>query len=544
MKSKWPIVSLGDYCSKTGSGATPRGGSSVYLDDGDISLIRSQNVYNDGFKPDGLVYITEGAAQKLKNVIVEKNDVLLNITGDSVARVCLAKDEYLPARVNQHVAIIRPDVNEFDSRYLRYLLSSPTMQNLLLTIASAGATRNALTKNMIESLDVSKPPIDIQIEIANKLETLDNKIELNRQTNQTLEQIAQAIFKSWFVDFEPVKAKIAARKAFMEEHPEVTEEEIRAATAMDDVQDAQVSREAGMPGATGGSAGNAGAIATAMDGGSAGNAGAIASERAAMCAISGKLLEELEQLSVETQKQLKTTAALFPDALVESELGEMPDGWYVKDIKELASKISKGTTPRKADIQTAEDVKTIPFLKVRDISDDGEITRTGLDKVPESIHTGVLKRSMLETNDLLFSIAGTIGRVALVEEDLSNSNCNQAVAFIRLEEPDKYLELCRLNLVGSRVQNEVVSKVVQGVQANFSLTGLGEIKILIPSEELLASFNKILGGISKNQMLLLSENRKLSELRGVLLPKLLSGELMKDEIIPVEGMRYERREVV
>ena len=130
MSADWPIVRLGDYCSKVGSGATPRGGASVYLDTGEICLIRSQNIYNDGFRPDGLVYVTSESADKLKNVVVENNDILLNITGDSVARVCLAKEDYLPARVNQHVAIVRPFPEDFDVRYLRYLLVSPSMQRL------------------------------------------------------------------------------------------------------------------------------------------------------------------------------------------------------------------------------------------------------------------------------------------------------------------------------------------------------------------------------------------------------------------------------
>ena len=157
MASDWEEVVLGEHCSKIGSGATPRGGSSVYLEQGDVSLIRSQNIYNDGFKESGLVYITEDAAEKLKNVIVEDKDILLNITGDSVARVCLVDNKFLPARVNQHVAIIRPLEESFDPTYLRYQLTSPYMQSLLLNLASAGATRNALTKNMIETLSVSKP---------------------------------------------------------------------------------------------------------------------------------------------------------------------------------------------------------------------------------------------------------------------------------------------------------------------------------------------------------------------------------------------------
>ncbi|HHX5447717.1 TPA: restriction endonuclease subunit S [Escherichia coli] len=181
-----------------------KGGSSVYTDTGNTYFIRSQNIYNDGFNTNGLVFINDEAAFKLKNVEVQENDVLINITGDSVARVCIAPGSFLPARVNQHVAIIRPKSNEFDSRFLRYFLSSPHQQALLLTLASAGATRHALTKGMIEDLQVPKPPLNIQISIANILEFFDKKIEKNNYQNQTLEKMSQTLFKSWFVDFDPV----------------------------------------------------------------------------------------------------------------------------------------------------------------------------------------------------------------------------------------------------------------------------------------------------------------------------------------------------
>lgn len=204
MGSEWPKVRLTDFCLKIGSGATPKGGNSVYLSTGNISLIRSQNIYNDGFNANGLVYIDDEAAAKLRNVIVHGNDILLNITGDSVARVCLAPQEYLPARVNQHVSIIRVNPKHFDTRFVRYFLASPLTQQLLLNLASAGATRNALTKVMLEDFEIPKPPLNIQKSIADNLESFDKKILLNTQINQTLEQMAQTLFKSWFVDFDPV----------------------------------------------------------------------------------------------------------------------------------------------------------------------------------------------------------------------------------------------------------------------------------------------------------------------------------------------------
>jgi type I restriction enzyme S subunit len=212
MAGEWITFRLGDVCTKIGSGATPRGGSSVYLDRGDVALIRSQNVYNHGFHHNGLVYLTKKHANDLANVEVAESDLLLNITDDSVARACEVPPDVLPARVNQHVAIIRPDPKQLCPLYLRYYLISPAMQAKMLSFAGAGATRNALTKGIIESFEVSAPTDVVEQQaIACILGTLDNKIELNRRMNETLEEMARALFKSWFVDFDPVRAKAEGR---------------------------------------------------------------------------------------------------------------------------------------------------------------------------------------------------------------------------------------------------------------------------------------------------------------------------------------------
>lgn len=212
MKSEWPSVRLGDCCLKIGSGATPRGGQKSYLDDGPVALIRSQNVYNAGFQPEGLAYISDDQAAQLDNVVVELGDVLVNITGDSVARVCSAPPEVLPARVNQHVAIVRPRPDLFDARYLRYFFVSPHQQALLLSMAGGGGTRKALTKGMLENLRIPMPPIRIQRNIVEPLELIDRAIAVYRSKNTTLESIAEAIFKSWFIDFDPVHAKSAGQE--------------------------------------------------------------------------------------------------------------------------------------------------------------------------------------------------------------------------------------------------------------------------------------------------------------------------------------------
>lgn len=195
-------VKLKEVTIKIGSGSTPRGGKESYLDSGDYRLIRSQNIYNHYFEWNGLAYISEIQAEKLKNVNVEKEDILINITGDSVARNMMATCDYLPARVNQHVAIIRCDKNKLDPYYLSAILTSKRMQQYLLSIAQTGGTRAALTKSMLENLEVPLLDLKKQKSIGMVLKLINNKIEINKRIILNLEQLAQTLFKRWFVDFE------------------------------------------------------------------------------------------------------------------------------------------------------------------------------------------------------------------------------------------------------------------------------------------------------------------------------------------------------
>ena len=201
LPNDWNLITLKEACSKIGSGITPRGGANVYTSEG-TALIRSQNVLNNSFSADGLVYLNEDLAEEMENVTVAKRDVLLNITGDSVARCCTVPDNVLPARVNQHVSIIRTNRKELDPIFLKYYLTSLKMQNHMLSLAQSGGTRNALTKGMIENFVIPKPVMNEQKAIAYFFSNLDSKIELNQRINRTLEAIGQAVFARWFVDFE------------------------------------------------------------------------------------------------------------------------------------------------------------------------------------------------------------------------------------------------------------------------------------------------------------------------------------------------------
>lgn len=169
-RREWQRVRLGSYCSKIGSGSTPRGGGQIYQSEG-TAFIRSQNVYNGVFAPDGLAYPADKEAEHLDGVTVQERDLLLNITGDSVARCCQVPETTLPARVSQHVAIIRPLPEEFDARFLMFFLISPWMQSTMLSLSGSGGTRKALTKEMIQGFEVPKPPLLIQRDVAAILST-------------------------------------------------------------------------------------------------------------------------------------------------------------------------------------------------------------------------------------------------------------------------------------------------------------------------------------------------------------------------------------
>lgn len=152
----WQVSPLKSFCSKIGSGATPHGGKENYHKTG-ISLIRSMNVYDFIFSCDELAFINEKQAKELETVSVRNNDILLNITGVSVARCCKVPQFILPARVNQHVMLIRPENEYYLSHYLLCLLCYSENKAKLLGISQSGSTREALTKVEIEELKIIKP---------------------------------------------------------------------------------------------------------------------------------------------------------------------------------------------------------------------------------------------------------------------------------------------------------------------------------------------------------------------------------------------------
>ena len=188
----WETKPLKNITSKIGSGATPTGGKTAYKSEG-ISLIRSMNVYDFSFKWKDLAFIDETQAARLNNVTVESKDVLFNITGASVCRCSIVPDELLPARVNQHVAIIRAKSDFLNPIFLNHLLVSNSVKTKLLGVgAGGGAVMEAITKDQLEQFEIIVPPLKLQ----DRFEQLIDNVFTQKRTEINSNGDSEMLFNS------------------------------------------------------------------------------------------------------------------------------------------------------------------------------------------------------------------------------------------------------------------------------------------------------------------------------------------------------------
>ena len=164
----WEVRRLGYLASKFGSGITPRGGATVYQETG-IPFLRSQNIHFDGLRTANVAYISERMHNKLAASHVKPSDVLLNITGASIGRVCSVPTDFTEANVNQHVCIVRPRREHILSEFLSAYLSTPTIQSEIY-IQQSGASREGLTLQSIRGFLIPVPPLAEQNAIAHCLD--------------------------------------------------------------------------------------------------------------------------------------------------------------------------------------------------------------------------------------------------------------------------------------------------------------------------------------------------------------------------------------
>jgi len=300
--NEWQTLTLADVCTVITDGAhqspktVSRGKPMASVKDltrFGVDLTSARHIATEDFE----ALVKQGCKPHVGDVLIAKD-------GNSALDTVCTVDHPLDAVLLSSVAILRPDPKCLDSVFLKFYLSSPETIDYLKSNFISGAAIPRVVLRDFKRAEIRLPSLDVQRRIAGVLQSIDSKIDLNRRVNQTLEAMAQAIFQSWFVDFDPVKAKIAAK-----------------AEGRDPL-------------------------------------------RAAMGAISGKPDAELDALPPEQYEQLATTAALFPDEMEESELGGIPKGWAINHISQFGDVVC-GKTPSKANPEFFGE--GIPFIKIPDM---------------------------------------------------------------------------------------------------------------------------------------------------------------------------------
>ena len=262
-----------------------------FSDKGHCMFLSAKNVTSCGFNFDNKVFISSEKDNQLKAGKLKRNDIVITTRG-TIGNVAIYDDKvpYNDVRINSGMLILRADSSKLDTKFLYYYLSSKEFKEQVNSLISGSAVPQLPIRD-IKKLTLPNITKKQQEKIANIISSFEDRIELNTQINQTLEQIAQALFKSWFVDFDPVRAKVQA------------------------LSDGLSLEQA---------------------------------ELAAMQAISGKTPEELTALSQtqpEHYAELAETAKAFPCEMVEVDGGEVPKGWEVKPLGDLISFV-KGKKPK------------------------------------------------------------------------------------------------------------------------------------------------------------------------------------------------------
>lgn len=453
MSSDWKKYRLSDVIEIIGGGTPKRSEPSYW--NGNIPWLSVADFNNDlRFVVHAAEKITEAGLSNSSTKILEVGDIIISARGTVGCLAQLSKS----MAFNQSCYGLRAKVNYLTNDYLYYLVRIKVAE---LKQYVHGAVFDTITRSTFDDITVRLPSLATQAIIVNTLGALDDKIHLNHQINQTLEQMAQAIFKSWFVDFEPVKAKIAA---------------LEAGGSMEDAN------------------------------------------LAAMQAISGKTLVELEQLKAQSPdqyQQLHTTAQHFPAAMQDSELGEIPEGWEVAKISDFG-KVICGKTPSKK--MKAFYSGEIPFVKIPDTHGKIFITNTS-ENLSQAGHKSQ-QNKLLPAGSIGVSCIATVGQVFITTEP---SHTNQQINSIILYK-QKYSYYLFFKFKGMK---DIFHDYASGGSAtlNMNTSTFSGIFIEKPPVDLTFQFHSALAPLMDRILNNQKESETLESLRDALLPKLLSGKI-------------------
>ena len=447
MSSLNRFVTLGEISDRIGDGLH---GTPAYSENGEYFFINGNNLL------DGEIIFNEKTKSCSKfeydkyKKDLSNNTILISING-TIGNLAFYKGENVILGKSACYINIKSDV---DKNFIYYALKSSKFQNYIKSQATGSTIKNVSLK-LLRDYVLELPDIIQQKRISKILSTLDDKIHLNNQINQTLESIAQAIFKSWFIDFEPVRAKITAKQEGKD--PEL----------------------------------------------------------AAMCAISGKTQAELDQLTKEDFAELQATAALFPDELVESELGTVPKGWSVQKIKDFGRVIC-GKTPSKSIAEYYGN--DIPFIKIPDMHHDVFVLDS-FEKLSEKGSNSQANK-ILPRGSICVSCIATVGKVIITHQP---SQTNQQINSIVPDLPIYTYFLYFLMGEKERLFHDLASG--GSATLNMNTSTFSNVDILMPNSKIIEAYDGVVSRIFDEILHNLKLSFLLSDMRDTLLPKLLSGEM-------------------
>ncbi len=339
--------------------------------------------------------------------------------------------------LGQNLVLLRSDGTKVHKKILRWLIQTPEWWRQVETYLNVGAIFDSLKCADIPNFQLKIPPFNQQQQIISILGSLDDKIENNRRMNATLEAMAQALFKSWFVDFDPVRAKAEGRE------PE------------------------------------------GMD---------------------------------------ADTAALFPDRLVDSELGEVPEGWKIKSLDNIACYLN-GLALQKYPPES--DDEYLPVIKIAQL-------RKGHTEGADKASRNIKQEYIIQDGDVMFSWSGSLEVLIWTGGE---GALNQHLFKVTSSEYPKWFYYFWTLQYLSHFREIAANKAT--TMGHIQRRHLTEVKAIIPQPELLAvmdtHYAPLIDKVTENSL----ESRKLAMIRDTLLPKLISGELRvpEAEILAYSAMK-------
>ncbi|MEQ1077336.1 restriction endonuclease subunit S [Acinetobacter johnsonii] len=436
--------------------------------DGGVPLIKVSDVKSGAIASRPSFCISNKVDEEYKRTRLNGSELLLTLVGNPGDCV-IVTDEMCGWNVARALAVIRLKDTQLRS-WIRYVLASKPAQHLIEARLNTTVQKTLNLKDVRE-IGIPIPPKEERDSITKTIDSIEKKTLINTKINQTLESIAQAIFKSWFIDFDPVRAKIAAKQ------------------------------EGKDP------------------------------EFAAMCAISGKSEVEIQQMSDDDFIELQATAALFPDELVESELGEVPKGWNITKIATVTASIFSGGTP-----STKEETYwngEIPWLS------SGETRNKFIVSTEKSITETAVKKSSTKLaffGDILIASAGQGHTRGQTSFNAIECYINQSIVALRAN--DKVSPYWLYYCLEPRYDEMRSLSDSHSSRGSLTTKLLASMPVILPTKKLVVSFDKVIKSMLTQQVKNLKETKILKETRDALIPKLLSGDLDISDLVSETEYEY------